>query len=199
MHGDTDLNLRTDVHARYEAELGLPVWLAHLEDHLFESLPDDLAMTWPRRFADAVPVGAVVDDVVLAKILRWTLGADTYGVRHAATDAAVAVIDRMIALFDREIRGDSPNATDWDDAARDAWAAWEAWDDAWAAGAAGDAWDARAAWAARDAWDARAAWAARDDARAAWAARDDAGDAFYSALSDYVLELLRALPVAEAA
>jgi len=74
------------------------------------------------------------------------------------------------------------------DSARAAWdarAAWAAWDarDAWAA------WDA---WAARDAWDAWAESHAADSGTSV-ASRKKA-DAFYPALSEYVLTVLRALP-----
>ena len=170
---------QTGQHERYPSELGWPLWLAYLEDNLFESLPDGLSKTWPARLSAAVPVGVEIPDRVLAKILRWSLANATYGVRHVTDNPeAIAVIDRMIALFDRSIADDEPSDTEWSEVAWDARVAWVAW----------DAWAARAAWAARDAWAARVAWAARD-ARAAWEARDG----FYPALSDYVISELEAL------
>ena len=174
-------------HARYEEELGLPIWLAYLEDNIFERLPLELAKTWPRRFAEAIPVGAIVEDIVLAKILRWTLADAEFGVRFATDKAEIrGHIDTIVAMFDAEIAG-TCTADQREVAARAAWDARAAW-------AARAAWDARAAWAARDAWDARAArdaWDARA-ARAAWAATIAAG--FYPALAEYTLQLLRALP-----
>jgi hypothetical protein len=221
----------TGVHERYPKELGLPLWLAHCEDSIFENLPTDLAHTWPRRFAEAVPVGVDLTRV-LAALMRWVLIGETYGVVHATGDAEVkGIVQRMGDLFAREVAGESVPDVEFDAdaraardaraawAARGAWDAWAAWDaraardarDARGARAAWAAWAARAAWdarAARDAWDARAAraaWAARD-ARAAWAARDaraawdargawDAWDAFYPALSEELLRLLRAAGV----
>ena len=79
----------TDVHDRYELELGLPTWLAYLEEYLFETLPIDLARTWPRRFAEAIPVGAVIGDRERAQILHWTLVHEIYGVTHATTDPEI--------------------------------------------------------------------------------------------------------------
>jgi hypothetical protein len=209
---------KTGDHSRYERELGLPIWLAYLEDNIFENLPLDQAKQWPRRFAEAIPVGAVVDDMVLAKILRWALADATFGVRFATDDEEIRRhIDVIVAMFDAEIAtGGQASAGQREAAARAARAARDAWDardarDAWdarAARAAWDAWaawdarDARAAWAARDARDARAAWAARD-ARAAWAASLNPevkkADAFFPSLSAFVLDLLRALPSADAA
>ncbi len=165
---------KTDAHARIPTELGWPLWLAYLEDHIFERLPDDLARTWPRRLAEAIPVGAEIPDRVLAQVLRWTLVAETYGCIHATDDVEVkAIVARMGALFDRSIAGDEPSETEWREAARAARAAWDA----------RTAWAAWAAWAA--CWDAWDAW----DVRAASAAMD----AFYPALSEEVLRLLREL------
>ena len=49
-------------HERYPAELGLPVWLAHLEDHIFEALSPDESKAWPLALLEAIPVGAEVTD-----------------------------------------------------------------------------------------------------------------------------------------
>jgi hypothetical protein len=178
----------TGDHARYERELGLPIWFAYLEDHVFEQLPIALATTWPRRLAEAIPVGAVVDAMVLAKILRWCLADAEFGVRYATDNEEIrGHIDGVIAGFDAEIAtGGHATAEQREAAARAARAAW----DAWAAWAARDAWDA---WAARDAWDA---WAARD-AWDAWDALHPEGkkaDAFFPSLAEFVLSLVRALP-----
>ncbi len=58
---------RVDEHCRYEKELGLPIWLAYLEDHLFETLSLEESKVWPREFAEAVPVGVAISDRLLAK------------------------------------------------------------------------------------------------------------------------------------
>jgi hypothetical protein len=192
-------------HDKVAKDLGLPLWLAYMEDRLFENLPTDLSKTWPRRLAEAIPVGAVIGDDVLAKILVWSLTSDTFGVIHATDDAEAK---GWITTIAEAITADAAGTITADQREAAARAARAAWD----ARAARAAWDARAAWAARAAWDARAAraaWAARA-ARAAWAAwaawdaRDawdawdaraaETGDAFYPALSEYVLSLLRDLP-----
>lgn len=114
LQGKAEPGAHTDDHARYVKELGLPLWLAYLEDNIFETLPDEEAMTWPRRFAEAVPVGVVVPDLLLAKILRWTLADAEWGVRNVSDKPdVIAAIDGMAALFDREIAGDSPTAAEW--------------------------------------------------------------------------------------
>jgi hypothetical protein len=45
-------------HARYEDLLGVPEWLARVEDTIFEGLPTDRSKTWPVEFAEAINVGA---------------------------------------------------------------------------------------------------------------------------------------------
>ena len=40
-----------------------------------------------RRFAEAIPVGVEIPDLVLAKLLRWTLVSEPLGVVNATEDA----------------------------------------------------------------------------------------------------------------
>lgn len=44
-------------HSRYPIELGLPEWLAKLEDRIFEGLEKEYAMTWPEIFLSSIPIG----------------------------------------------------------------------------------------------------------------------------------------------
>lgn len=48
-------------HKKYETELGIPEWLARLEDHLFERMPNDKAMNWPEAFLKAIKPGVNLD------------------------------------------------------------------------------------------------------------------------------------------
>ncbi len=52
-------------HAAYEKQLGIPEWLARLEDRIFEGLPVALARKWPMRFTRAIPVGVDLEP------LKW--------------------------------------------------------------------------------------------------------------------------------
>ena len=187
LQGKADPTECTSNHERYPEELGLPIWLAHVEDTIFEMLPIAQAKTWPRRLSEAVPVGAVVDDLVWAKILRWSLADPQFGVRQATADAKVrGYIDVVIAGFDAEIAG----------TATDAMRA-KVGDAAWAARAGWDAYEAWAAWRAWYTMDARAAMDAwyTMDARAARAWEARAG--FYLALSEFVIATVRDLePIA---
>ena len=162
-------------HIRYEAEFGIPVQLAYLEDAIFEALPEDASIAWPERFMGAIKPGADLSRV-WPEFAIWLMVDEKWGVVNTADDDRVKDICRRVA--DGYARLGTENALNDEDAeklARDAWAAWAAW-------AARDAW---AAWDARDARDARVARAAWD-ARIAWAA----WDAFVVASADKLIELL---------
>lgn len=50
-------------HAQYEIELGIPEWLARLEDTIFEGLQKERAMQWPEQFLSAIHPGADLEKV----------------------------------------------------------------------------------------------------------------------------------------
>ena len=56
-------DLPTNDHTVYETELGIPEWLARLEDILFENLPQEEAVLWPEQFAQAIPVGVNLEPI----------------------------------------------------------------------------------------------------------------------------------------
>ncbi len=50
-------------HKKYESELGIPEWLARVEDTLFEGMSEKKSRTWPEKFLKACPVGVDLDKV----------------------------------------------------------------------------------------------------------------------------------------
>lgn len=50
-------------HSVYETYLGIPEWLARLEDLLFENLSLERSKTWPVEFAEAINEGADLDKI----------------------------------------------------------------------------------------------------------------------------------------
>ncbi len=52
-----------DNHTLYESKLGIPKWMALLEDKIFEGLPVAYAKNWPTRFAKAVPIGINLEPI----------------------------------------------------------------------------------------------------------------------------------------
>lgn len=63
-------------HALYETELGIPEWLARVEDMIFEKMPKDKAMEWPTKFLSAINPGADLEKTkapFLIKIMERNL------------------------------------------------------------------------------------------------------------------------------
>lgn len=63
-------------HSLYEKYLGVPEWLAKVEDAIFEGLPKNEAEEWPLQFTEAIKVGADLDQIkpaFLVFILEFSL------------------------------------------------------------------------------------------------------------------------------
>ena len=183
-------------HQAYETELGIPIQLAHLQDWIFENIPNKEAKNFPVDFLESIPVGVDLK-LVLHQFLHWLLVDPEDGVIQYAHDEEQVkeVILSVADFYNRVIKGQEVTNEQWDAAWTAAWAARPtrgaaraARDAAWAAARA-------AAWAARDAaWAARptrgaardVAWAASD---AAWAASDVARAAI-KRQKEKLLELL---------
>jgi hypothetical protein len=115
-------------HSQFPDRWGIPVQLAYLIDHIFESLAVEESKDWPVRFMSAIPVGKDLSRV-WDRFCVWMLK-DLVPI----AGENIVVLEQMILLFERAIAGDEPNDTEW------TWAAWAAW-------AAGDA--GRNRWASR--------------------------------------------------
>jgi hypothetical protein len=195
-------------HQAYETELGLPTWLAQLEDRIFEGLPADEAKRFAVSFLEAIPVGADVNEV------RFKLAAGRLRRSHAVqaknpepyARQVVAALEQVIAYCENPQRTEYQRSA----AASAAWsaaesaesaAAWSAESAAWSAaaesaGSAAAAWSAASA-AASAAWSARlAAWSA-ESAESAWSAAESAEVEHYRWEAKTLLELLMAAPQAQ--
>ena len=164
-------------HKSYETELGIPEWLARLEDGFFERMSLDKSKTWPEKFLEAIPIGVDLDKIIapfLIMVLKSTL--DTFD--HQRFPDVKKYIDQVISLlesgeFNLKPSPEQARAATEAAALAAAWAA--ALAAAWAAAEA-------AAWAATEAAALAAAWAAAK--AAAWAAAEAAADAATRAAAD---------------
>jgi hypothetical protein len=183
-------------HARYPIELGLPEWLAFLEDHIFEALAPEEAQKWPEQFLQAIPVG-VSDrsmDVLRDRFQIFWLTRQKSQIDCAKYTQVAKAIDDTIALLQSAINGEEPESAAWS-AGRSA-----AWSAAWSA-AESAAWSAAesAGRSAAESAAESAAWSAGRSAgrSAAWsAARSAAESAAWSEAivkRDWLLENLAAL------
>jgi len=92
-------------HAEMELVLGIPAWLADLEDEIFEGLSTEDARGWPRRFSEAVPIGVELGQefanrLSIARLEALLLIAPTWfeGVREPTVAALRGVIDELREL-----------------------------------------------------------------------------------------------------
>jgi len=86
-------------HSRYPTELGIPEMLAHIEDCIFEGLPNGDAQAWPERFLSAIEPGADLS-LVGWKFLHWLLtdnliGAYDHELVRDAVQQCAAVLEPL--------------------------------------------------------------------------------------------------------
>lgn len=173
-------------HLDYEKELGLPEWLAHLEDGIFENLPNEDAMRWPVEFLEAIPVGVDLEPVK-RRFFIWLLTDETDGLINKVEDKKIkqliSVIARLWAIDAvRPLTADEVD--EGNKAALDAQFAFETWcvldfRYAWYLRAALDSWHVRAALDTRFVWSAWSVW--------------NSGHAFVKKSSKKLLDLLRSM------
>lgn len=56
-------SIKHNDHAGYAKALGIPEWLAILEDNLFENLPENKSKKFPVNFLDAIPIGVNLEPI----------------------------------------------------------------------------------------------------------------------------------------
>jgi hypothetical protein len=191
-------------HKKYEPIFGIPQALAHIEDAIFEGLPNDRAMDWPIRFMAAIKPGSDLS-LVQWKFLHWLLTDENVnpGINHPTVkDAIKLTADLMKILSDGGVVSESAEGSAAESARSAAWSAAEsaAWS---AAGSArGAAWSAVwCAWSAARSAARSAAGSARGAAGSARSAAESAArSAVWSAaesaafvlMSDKLIDFLEA-------
>jgi hypothetical protein len=162
-------------HSQYPIELGLPEWLAHLEDRIFEGLSTEDAMLWPERFLEAIPVGVDVEDVrhklAIRRMDRLIELQEKNDINNEdLKNQVIAAIKMVKSCHEAELNRDT---CDWESAERSA--------ERSAANAAANA-AASAVWSAESAAKSRkmgawiAAWNAESGARSAMRSAESAAE-----------------------
>jgi len=95
-------------HQAYELELGLPVWLAHLEDALFERMSNEKAKQFPIRFLSAIRVGANVEPVkwkFASSVLTENIHrVEMLELEHDVKARVVGVLHKVKALNEQAVK-----------------------------------------------------------------------------------------------
>lgn len=161
---------------RYPIELGLPEWLAYLEDRIFECLPKEEALLWPAKFLEAVPIGVDVEIVMHQLAIRRMdriLKIQTEALDKNEGDVRATILRTVNAItvvkncHEAEI---NKTHCDIESARSEAWATWATWTkkSAWL-----EEWSARSARSAAES----AGWsAAVSAARSAGGSAESAGE-----------------------
>ncbi|MGL6339486.1 MAG: hypothetical protein ACRC80_10140 [Waterburya sp.] len=102
--------------------LSIPVELCHLEDKIFENLPNETANQWVIDFSSALPVGKDMTNICRQFNIEILTNKD-FGVYQFANKETQAIIDEIVDAIRREITGDIVNKKLWDQLATKAWSA----------------------------------------------------------------------------
>ncbi len=139
------LELPGGQHEQYPIEFGVPTWLAHLEDHIFENLPKEEARKWPLEFLDAIPIG--ITDAQFSNVRdrfqKFWLERQKTQIDQSKYPSVVKAITTVISLLDSALGGNAPLAAAWSAARSAARSAAES-----AAGSAAGSAAESAAWSA---------------------------------------------------
>jgi hypothetical protein len=189
------LRVEYNQHKRYESELGIPEWLARLEDTIFEGLPKAKAELWPEQFIKAIPENVDLEPIkrkFSAYLMKENIDRVLkLNISDKLKEEVVSGIRKVL-----EVQETAINTGKWDESA--AWSAESAAESA-AQSAAESAQSAQsaqsAAWsawsAAQSAAESAAQSAAESAQSAAWSAWS-AESAAYEKHSKKLLGLLRA-------
>lgn len=125
-------------HDRYETELGIPSQIAHIEDSLFEALPNSKAKEFPLKFLEAIPVGADLS-LVTAKLMIWQFEDKKYGIKnldiYKDDSKLLKVCEDVVAAYKSILIGEKVEDTIWEEIySRAQKGKARAWAGAWARG-----------------------------------------------------------------
>lgn len=85
-------------HLLYESKLGIPRWMAAVEDRIFEGLPNERAQVFPSEFLNSIHVGADLEKIK-APFLIFVLESTLDKFDHEKYPRIKAHIDNVIALY----------------------------------------------------------------------------------------------------
>ena len=82
-------------HSSYETELGIPTWLAQLEDRIFEGLPNKRAMKWPLELLKAIKPGQDLEKIKIP-FLIFVVESARENFDHKKYPKQLAAIDKVL-------------------------------------------------------------------------------------------------------
>lgn len=190
-------------HSRYLIELGIPEWLAYLEDRIFENLSNEESIIWPELFLSSINIGIDLEPIkhkLAIKRMDYLINIQN-NLLHKNPDLSKIFISTIncIELIKKcheselnkiycfwsaaESAAESAGESARSAAESAAWSAESAWS-AWSA--------ARSAWSAARSAAQSAAWSAESAESAAWSAAWSAEKhVFWKIEAKNLIELLK--------
>lgn len=93
-------------HEQYEVELGIPEWLARVEDTIFEGLSREKALLWPEKFLSVIKPGVNLESVkkpflifILKQNLKYLSYAKYDKAKYPKVKKAVELTKKSIKLM----------------------------------------------------------------------------------------------------
>jgi hypothetical protein len=86
-------------HLAYETELGIPQWLAKLEDRIFDGLPNEMAKEFPIEFIEAINIGADLNKIKIPMLIFIVESA----LEKTNNVEALSVIDGVLISLRRDV------------------------------------------------------------------------------------------------
>ena len=103
--GAVGCTVHSDDHAAYETDLGMPKWLAYLEDRIFEGMSNAASRRFPLSLFSAIPVGFAAWDSLHHEFCAYLLR-DVCEFDRAEDTATAAAVDAVIHLHERWTEAD---------------------------------------------------------------------------------------------
>ncbi len=87
-------SLHSGDHSAFETHLGLPRWLAHLSESIFEGLPKEEAVNFPFQLLNAIPTGSDLSNA-WHDFAAWMILDPEHGVSRFNADPAIIRVGEM--------------------------------------------------------------------------------------------------------
>ena len=111
--------IHSNQHKRFESELGIPEWLARVEDTIFERLPNKRAKEWPLELLRSIKPGVDLNKIE-APFVIFILESNLNNFVHDKYPDVLAAVNECIRLYKL---GDLAPSAAWSAAESAAWSA----------------------------------------------------------------------------
>ncbi len=91
--------IHSNKHSEYETLIGVPEWLACLQDTIFEGLPNEKANLFPLQFLEAINVGANLEQIKIPMLIFIVESARS----NTNNESDLKVIDNVLFELKKDV------------------------------------------------------------------------------------------------